>query len=268
MLKAYFTYYFSAQTVYQVHSPFVYNWVKNVLDDRRVYYAFDRAEMQRERMLNSKEKIAVTDFGAGSRTAVGNLREVAQIAKTAVTPRLQCEWLFKTIQLYKPKTMLELGSSLGIAAIYQASGYTAGKLVSLEGCPNIARVAERNLLQSNVLNATIKTGEFGTTLPIALQELGTIDYVFIDGNHRYEPTLAYFEQCLQYAHNDTVFIFDDIHWSKEMNDAWVSIKNHPKVTITIDVFCMGVVFIRTEQHTPEHFTLIQLSLKPFFKWKL
>jgi predicted O-methyltransferase YrrM len=268
MIKAYLRYYFAAQTIYQVHSPFVYNWVQQVLDDYRQYYIFDKAEVQRARMLESKQSITVTDFGAGSRSGVGNVRKVAQIAKTAVTQQRQCELLFKTIQLYKPKTMLEIGTSLGIAAIYQAAGYVDGQLVSLEGCPNIVALAQRNLLQTTTQNATVITGEFSATLPLAFAKLKQLDYVFIDGNHRKTATLQYFEQCLAYAHSQTIFIFDDIHWSIEMEEAWQTIKNYPKVTLTIDIFCMGIVFIRPEQQVTEHFTLIELWQKPWLRFKL
>ena len=77
---------------------------------------------------------------------------------------------------------------------------------------------------------------------------------FFDGNHHQEPTLNYFNQCLEYSKNDSVFIFDDIHWSDEMEEAWEEIKKNPKVTITIDLFFMGLVFFRKEQ-AKENFTV-------------
>ena len=150
----------------------------------------------------------------------------------------------------------------------KAAGHTNGQLISLEGCPNIAALAQRNLLQTTTQNAKVITGEFGTTLPLALKQLKRLDYVFIDGNHRKLPTLQYFEQCLAHAHSQTIFIFDDIHWSAEMEEAWAVIKKHPQVTLTIDIFCMGLVFIRPEQQAVEHFTLIALWQKPWLRFKL
>jgi predicted O-methyltransferase YrrM len=268
MIKPFLKYYQRATTRYQVHSPFVFAWADEVLDDYRIYYAFDKAEHLRDLMLENEEMIAVTDFGAGSRVQNSPVRKVSAIAKSAVTPTRQCELLFKTIQLYKPKTMLEIGTSLGIAAAYQAEGYTKGQLWTLEGCPNIARKAQQNLMKASVANAKIVVGEFSKTLPDVLKQIKKLDYVFIDGNHRCEPTLAYFETCLAYSHNDTLFVFDDIHWSDEMEQAWQTIQQHPRVTLTIDVFYMGLVWIRSENNQKEHFTLIETQYKPWRKYFL
>jgi predicted O-methyltransferase YrrM len=97
-----------------------------------------------------------------------------------------------------------------------------------------------------------------------LNDLGKLDYVFIDGNHRLAPTLNYFDSCLEFAHNETVFVFDDIHWSYEMEEAWEKLKAHPRVTISIDLFHMGVIFILKEKKVKEHYLLCPLSWKP---WK-
>ena len=89
-----------------------------------------------------------------------------------------------------------------------------------------------------------------------MKEIGTLDYVYIDGNHQKAPTLSYFNQCLLNSHADTVFVFDDIHWSEEMEEAWESIKAHPKVTLSLDLFYMGLVFLREEQLEKQHFNII------------
>jgi predicted O-methyltransferase YrrM len=268
MIKSFFRYYSQAITRYQIHSTFVFDWATEALDDDRQYYAFDKAEQMRFMMEQNENTIEVTDFGAGSRVANGSARKVSAIAKSAVTPMRQCEVLFKTIQYFKPKTMLEIGTSLGVAAAYQAAGYTKGQLWTLEGCPNIARIAQQNLMKANVKNTKIVVGEFSKTLPDVLQEIAVLDYVFIDGNHRLEPTLQYFEACLKHAHNDTLFVFDDIHWSAEMEEAWERVKKHPQVTLTIDLFYMGLVWIRKENTTIAHLTAIETWQKPWLKFGL
>lgn len=266
MLKSFLEYYLRSTTRYGVHSPLVFAWSNEVLDDYRQYYAFEKAGQLRFLLEHNDETINVTDFGAGSRVSKGNIRSISAIAKSAVTPDRQCEILFKTIQYFKPKTMLELGTSLGIAAIYQAAGHTKGQLWTLEGCPNIARIAQQNLMKANLTNAKVVVGEFAETLPNVLAEIKVLDYVFIDGNHRCAPTLAYFEQCLAYAHNDTLFVFDDIHWSEEMEAAWSALQAHPRVTLTVDVFYMGMVWIRAENREKAHFTLVEAQYKPWERY--
>ena len=261
MITALFSYYKNAKTRYRVHSPFVFEWADNVLDDERYYYAFDRADHLRALLADDNNMIRVTDLGAGSRAANGNERKISQIAKTAVSSERKCDMLFKTIQLYKPKTMLELGTSLGVSAVVQALAYTDGHLTTLEGCPNIARVATKNLMLAQVKNVTVKVGDFKDTLPNYLASIDHLDYVFLDGHHAYAPTMQYFEQCLAKAHENSVFVFDDIYWSEEMQQAWNEVKNHPRVTLTIDVFEMGIVFFRKEQKEKEHFVLVEAWAK-------
>ena len=261
MIQAFLAYYKHAKTRYRVHSPFVFEWANTVLDDDRYYYAFDRADHLRSLLADDDTSIEVTDLGAGSRTTKKNTRKISQIAKTAVSSVRKCVFLFKTIQLYKPKTMLELGTSLGVSAVYQALAHTDGHLTTLEGCPNIAARATKNLALAQVKNVTVTVGEFQKTLPIYLNSIDRLDYVFIDGHHAYAPTIAYFEQCLAKAHEQSIFVFDDIYWSAEMQQVWREIKQHPKVTLTIDVFEMGIVFFRPEQKQTEHFTLIEAWAK-------
>jgi predicted O-methyltransferase YrrM len=137
-----------------------------------------------------------------------------------------------------------LGTSLGISTIYLAMGLPQGHITTIEGCPRTAELAANNFNILGLTNIDLITGSFEKKLPDLLEHLAKIDLVFIDGNHRKEPVLHYFYQCLQHIHDDSVIIFDDIHWSKEMEEAWKVIREHPSVTITIDLFRMGLVFFK------------------------
>lgn len=162
-----------------------------------------------------------------------------------------------------------MGTSLGISTLYQAKADGRARVITLEGCPEIAAVAQENFKRLKANNIELMTGNFSTTLPQALRKMQRIDYVFFDGNHRKTATLNYFHEALKYAHEGSVFVFDDIYWSQEMMEAWEEIKAHPQVTLTIDIFYMGIVFFRKEQVTKEHFSLIDSWKKPwsmgFFK---
>ncbi len=265
----YLKFFFSAKTKYQIHSPFVYNFITQVIEDRRVYYAFSEIEYWRSQLLADPSQITVTDFGAGSHVHQGKQRRIKQIAKTALSPKRQCQRLFRMILLLKPKTMLELGTSLGITACYQSAAARNAKFITLEGCPAIAKVAQRLLQRMQLKNANLKVGKFTDTLAPALQELQRVDYIFIDGHHQKQPTLAYFEQCLPYLHEHSVVVFDDIHWSTEMEEAWEVVKQHTAVTLSIDLFFMGIVFFRKDQKEKEHFEVVTARSKPwnmgFFK---
>lgn len=256
-------YYFKAQTKYHIHSPFVYEFCEEVLDDNRSFYAFRDIEVLRKLLRTDKTEVQITDYGAGSLISNGKVRTVANIAKNSATYPTFCQIMFRLVHHFKPKTMLEMGTSLGISTLYQSRAALDAKLITMEGDPNVAALANRNFQRMKAKNITLLEGEFDQTMPMALKEFPKLDYVFFDGNHRKEPTIKYFHQCLENAHEDTVFVFDDNHWSEGMEAAWEEVKKHPRVMLTIDLFFCGIVFFRKEQRQKEHFTLIPSAWKPF-----
>ena len=158
-----------------------------------------------------------------------------------------------SLESNSPKTVLELGTSLGLATAAIHLGNPHAKITTLEGCKNTAAVATNQFKDFSYQNINVVTSEFNESLSKLTTET-VLDFVYFDGNHQKEATLKYFETCLQFMHNDTVCIFDDIHWSKDMEAAWEEIKAHPKVQVSIDTFQWGFVFFRKEQEK-EHFTI-------------
>ncbi len=265
IIKKYINYYTNAKTVFNVHSPFVFEFMEDVLEDKRKYYFFDDVKPLRESMLNYSREIEVTDLGAGSRTGGGKRRKVSDIAKSAVSPAWQAELLFKIINKYKPNTILEMGTSLGITTLYQKAPNHNARLITLEGCPNIAKIAKKNFRTLGITGLDLRVGPFSETLPGALKDLQQIDYAFIDGHHAQKPTLDYFQQILPFTHTESILIFDDIHWSDGMELAWKEIQEHPQVTLSIDLFYFGLVFFRDTFARKQHFTLTRAKNKP---WKM
>ncbi len=255
LILRFIAYFLKAKTLYKVHSPFVYNFCENILDDGRQYYAFELLKGMKKELIKNHKKIDVTDFGAGSHLGLSKQRKISSIAKSSVSSNYQAQILFKMVEYYQPKRILEFGTSLGITTLYLALANSKNKVVTLEGCPNISQYARFNFDFAKAPNISIITGEFSQTIPKAFDELEALDFVFFDGNHRKKATLDYFNICLEKAHDNSIFIFDDIYWSTEMVEAWESIKNHPKVTLTIDLYFMGIVFFRKEQKEKEHFIL-------------
>lgn len=256
-------YYFRAKTKYNVHSPFVFDFVQNVLEDDRLFYAFSEIEAYRSWLKANPTPVEITDFGAGSQVSSDNMRSLSSLVKHSANGPYACRLFFRIIQHYKPSTLLELGTSLGISTAYQAKAALDSPMITIEGCDNVAHHAAQTFKYLGVNNVAIMEGQFDEMLPAAMESLQKLDYVFVDGNHRREPTLRYFEQCLQYAHEGSIFVFDDIHWSDGMEAAWEEIKAHPKVKVSIDLFFFGVVFFRQEQKVKEHFTLIRYLWKPW-----
>lgn len=260
MIRHFLKYYSSAITKYRVHSPFVFSLLTEVIEDNRYYYAFDHLKTLRARLLQKNESVEVLDLGAGSRKISDKTRKISEIAKTSVSPEWQCQMLFRLVDYFKPETVLEMGSSLGISSMYLHFGNTGAKMISLEGSPEIAKLAKENfkLLGANI---ELLEGNFSETLHTALEKLQKIDLAFIDGHHAELPTLKYFEQILPYCNEESVLIFDDIYWSDEMATAWEKIKLNSSVTLSVDLFYFGIVFFKKDFKEKQHFTLIPYPYK-------
>ena len=269
LITRFLSWLWAAKTKYQVHSPFVYDFATEILEDKRQYYAFSYLEKLRSHFLKDKNSIQVKDYGAGSYSLTNKQRRISDIAKASLTSPFYCRILFKIVNQYQPKTILELGTSLGLTTLYLAHANPKASVFTFEGCPNLSQLARDNFERMKTGNIELITGEFGETLPLFLQNTDSLDLAFIDGNHRKAPTLQYFEWCLAKSNENTIFVFDDIYWSDEMVQAWKEIKRHPATRLSIDLFYMGVVFLRKEQKTPEHFKLSPTAWKPwvmgFFK---
>lgn len=238
-----------------IHSPFVFDFITRVLNDKGHFQAYDAVEEHRKRLLTNTQLLTIEDFGAGSASGNKNQKTVREIAKNAAKPKKLGQLLFRISRYYQPASMIELGTSLGISAAYLGIGHPSGLLVTCEGSPAIAAFAKDNLAAMNVLNSSVYTGNFDDTLPLLLAGSNQVDLAFIDGNHRKIPTLRYFEELLQKISNEGILIFDDIHWSADMEAAWKEIKAHPAVMLTIDLFFIGLVFFSPSFKIKQHFVI-------------
>jgi len=256
LIAAYLKYLLRSGNEHSIHSPFLFELYTKVIRDHNDHHP-DYAPLKRLRkqLLSSDKIIEIQDFGAGSRVNKSNLRKIKAIAKNAEKPAKFGRLFHRLVRRFEPKTIVELGTSLGLTTLYLSKASPNSQIISFEGCPETATVARENFEANSGDNIEIVLGNIDQTLPDKLKMLSkAIDFLYVDANHRYEPTVRYFEECLPYATNDSVFIFDDIYWSSEMTRAWEYIKSHPRVRLTVDLFWIGLVFFRQEQ-VKEDFTL-------------
>lgn len=237
-----------------IHSPFVFDFVIKVLNDTRHYPAYDTVEQLRRRLYKDHTLVEIEDMGAGSAWKGTHTRSIAAIAKRAAKPPRLGRLLYRVARHYKPSTILELGTSLGLSTACLALGTPDAKLWTIEGAATVAGSARRNLHSLN-LSPEVLTGSFDELLPSLLPVIPALDMAFVDGNHRLEPTLRYFDLLLHHVSRSSVLIFDDIHWSAEMEAAWATIKNDPRVYLTIDLFFLGLVFLRDEFMVKQDFVI-------------
>ncbi|MBS4043155.1 MAG: class I SAM-dependent methyltransferase [Chitinophagaceae bacterium] len=238
-----------------MHSPYVFNLIQDVLLDERKFYQFESIEQLRKLLLKNETEIEVVDFGAGSKNLSNKKRKISAIAKSSLKPKKYSQLLFRFVDYYQPQTIIELGTSLGITTSYLASSNVYSVVYTFEGAPSIANIAEQNFESLQLKNINLNVGNFDNTLEKVLSTINKVDFAFIDGNHRYEPTINYFNQLLSKSNEQSIFILDDIHWSEEMETAWKYVQLHEKVTATIDLFFIGIVIFNKDFRIKQHFTV-------------
>jgi predicted O-methyltransferase YrrM len=205
----------------------------------------------RSQLESNQDFIHVSDFGAGSKVFKSNKRQVSKIAKHAGISNKRARLLMKLTSYFNFQDVLEIGTSVGLATSAIALANTDANIKTLEGCKETAATAKKMFAYYQLSNIKVVTGTFEFTLQESLAKT-KYDLIYFDGNHSKQATIQYFEQCLPTIHNDTLFLFDDIHWSSDMEAAWSYIQKHEKVTVSIDTFQWGLIFFRKEQQK-EHF---------------
>lgn len=236
------------------HSPFVYHLVDEVIYDFNSKTEYKGIEEQRKKLLNDDALITVTDLGAGSHLNKNRTKKVKEIAKNALkSPRL-AQLIYRLAKNSKPANLIELGTCLGITTAYLSKACPDSDIITIEGCPETAKKAYENFQDLELDNIELQVGNFDVLLPVVIEQAPKLDFVYIDGNHRKDATINYFKWCLPKVHEDSLLIFDDIYWSKGMKEAWEEIKNHPDVTVTVDLFWIGLVYFKKGQKK-EHFKI-------------
>lgn len=255
--KKYLKYYFNSKNGrgHGVHSPFVFDFIIHVLNDRKKYECYKEIENLRQQLLQNNSTINVEDFGAGSAVIPFKARKVNAIARSSLKNKKFAKLLYRIVKYYKPKNIIELGTSFGITTCYIAAGNKNANVNTFEGSKEIAKFARQNFAAANLQNINLVEGNFSETFFSAIETIEKIDFAFIDGNHRRDATLSYFLSLLKKSSNNSIFIFDDIHWSSEMEEVWQQIQQHNSVTLTIDLFFIGLVFFNPDFKVKQHFTI-------------
>ena len=245
--KDYLTHRFKAKTRHGLHSPFVYRLVDTVIYDKKSDKVYAEVEQIRKDLLADDRSITIVDLGAGSHVNNNRQRKISDIASHALKAPKMAQLLYRLVADLQPDNIIELGTCLGVTSIYLQKAALQAKVYTLEGSPETAAVAQATFNKAGLTDIELVIGNFDDTLPGIINNLDKLDFIFVDGNHQKDATLKYFEWCLPKVHEGTMMIFDDIYWSEGMKEAWAEIKAHPQVTVTVDLFWIGLVFFRKGQ---------------------
>lgn len=229
---------------YGVHSPFVFDLITKVFNDKLHRKEFEKIELTRKLLLVSNEKISLSSFGAGSRFYKKSHVKLKKIARYSSVSKKYGKLLFNIIDYFKPETVIELGTACGISTLYLAYPSQETKVYSVEGHEDLANIARRNLKINQLKNVDVINKDFDEIFDRILYKARGNTLVYVDGNHTKAATLRYFEKTLSVKNGNTIIIIDDIYWSKDMEKAWKVIKAHQHVSLTIDLFRFGIVFFK------------------------
>lgn len=252
----YITYCIKAKTAHGIHSPFVFKLFTELMQNKNeAYYTFQELDAIRKKLLTNTSVITVSDYGAGSKIFKGNNRQIKTIARHGVSSAKFSELYFKLINFCNSKYIVELGTSIGLNTLYLSKACSEAKVFTVEGSEELFLFSKKMFQKYNATNIEPINKLFNEAFPEILKQIPQLDFLFIDGNHTYEATLNYFNMAIQKKTEQSVFVFDDINWSTGMQNAWNEIKKHPDVTLSIDLFFVGIVFFRKEQKEKQHFVL-------------
>ena len=261
-----------------IHSPYLFRLVRFVLRDENAYYCFRDIERRRELLLACEDSLDVVDYGsAGSPEGLHVQRRVCDIAKNHLESARVGQMLFRIVNFLheeekRPLQILELGTSLGITTAYLASVDSRNKVVTMEGSEAVLRVAQgvwkmlklENIewIQGNIddtlyniysvqnsdvrvqrSDVRIQNSEFRCQSSEAKGE--KIDLAYVDANHTYEATMRYADFLLNRLTEKGILVLDDIHYSEQMERAWSELKADPRVTTSMDLYHVGLLFVDT-----------------------
>ncbi len=258
------SYYWSARTSYQIDSPFVFNFIQEVLDSKSIHPYLADIQTFRNKLLQDNSKLRLEPMGAGSSTLNRSESTVSSMARASLSSPGQQAFLYRLVRRYLPETMLELGTSFGLATIHQQLGNPKAHLISIEGQRPIYEKALEIIQQFRHFNnrPNLKLGTFEEQLPLALAQWPKLDYLFLDGDHRYEAVLKNYLTCQPHLHEDSMVVIHDIYWSQGMKEAWNHIKRRAEVTVALDLFHSGVLFFSSDIREPIYLSLIPSQWKP------
>lgn len=225
---------------HSIHSPFFFDFYEKVIKPKS-FIGLPEVEKVRTNLLTSTQQIDMVDLGATSPHFQSQQRSLSKIAATSASPKALCELFMRLTSHIQAKAIVELGTSVGLTTLYLAH-QPESHVTTFEGNKALIQVAFTHLEYFHKKNVKVIAGNIDQTLPDFIQNPAKIDFALMDANHRYTPTLRYFELLAKRIHTKGVIVMDDIYYSPEMEKAWTEIKRHPLVYSSVDLYRCGLLF--------------------------
>lgn len=247
----YIKYIAKAKGRHQIHSPFVYELVdvcfsqKVAKKDKKTLARFTST------LYNDKNNYEFDTQGAGSKRK-NTFAQIKQYATNARTKGKYWTLLYKISTHYKPTRILELGTNFGFGSLAFSLGHPSAEIDTVEGSNILYEINQKNFKNFSNHKIEFHRNTFDTFFDTKPQT--KYDLIFIDGDHTSEKLFKHLKKAIEYAHNETFILIDDIRWSGDMYDAWEQITADKRFNLTIDLFKLGIILLK-ENKEKEHFII-------------
>lgn len=245
-IKAFFGFLSYSKTKHAAHSPFLYDFIVSVLENSQNNNSLEKCFNEKKALFQNHSQIEIFDFGTGRAKAHVYTTKVSLQAKRSLKSNREIRQVFNLVAKYKPLQIIELGTSFGITTMAMSLASKESSILSFEGCPNTAEFAKKCFQKHNINEISVVIGNIDEVLDDSLSAIETFDLAIVDANHTYQNTLDYFFMLKFLRNSKSIIIFDDIHWSKNINKAWQEIKADKDVTLTIETWNYGFVFFNSD----------------------
>lgn len=258
-IKIYLEYYFKAETKFNIHPPFLFNFIDFTFDQDRIFYAFDKIQEASEILKRNETHIPSEPF---SKNRQQDQFTVAELYKKSGHSVSEYECLYRMNLFLKSKNSLELGACTGMSGIAIALSNKSGKLTSIEGNQFLSSICNAMFDRFKLSNAQCIAIEFDSFLNTT--SVQDFDFVFLDGDHQYDSTIKYASKLLTITTDAAVLVLDDIHWSADMYRAWKDLIKHPAIQCSLETERWGILF-KNKILSAGNYTYINQKFKP---WKI
>lgn len=210
-----------------VHSPFAFSFITKVIDERYGYYAYNDIELIRRQLVHRNCPMLKTDI-----------------------KRSHGELLFRIVNYFKPERLIQIGTSAGIGSLYMTAPSSRLNYLLLDSDDNNAEQTIWSLRKFNpkASSVSVIAGDYLKTLPAALSKMSAVDFLFFNSAKDKEKNMIYLDEAIKYVQSDTVFFIEGIRSNREMRQLWKNICLREDVSVTFDLYNVGVVFFNKKLH--------------------
>ncbi|MDD2435944.1 MAG: SAM-dependent methyltransferase [Massilibacteroides sp.] len=208
-----------------VHSPFVFNFITKVIDERAAYYCLKDIELTRKKFFYENEPFHKWEI----RPKYGAL-------------------LMRISNYLKPQNLLLIGSDLSFSALYSSSYASTTRCVVLEEKTEIAAFSRSVIEKHRAKNILLKEGVYQKTVSEVLEHTDKLDFVYFGYPNDSALDIPVFECILPHLHEHSVLILRGIRKTKDRKEFWNRLCARPEVSVTIDVYELGIAFFNHKIH--------------------